>query len=377
MYPYITIDVFLVGFAFALPLGLLVAAHVSACLSNSVAGLIGFGLVGLAIVILVLLNLTVDRGAWEASGNAAGPFGGGAALRSLLAILFWLGGVLVAVSIFAEKLKWLMTQIVRRWSGLAIATSALMAVLMPRVYVEARCLHGWKRFDELSESTRIGEAHSELLTILRLAPNSSWRGRSVTEAFRAVRAEYDRIESARLRIPHPPVNAEDALQQARYLAILGKPDLALSYLDQFPAASQSVEAALLRGTMMEARQSWREAIAQYDLGKKLLRESGESLEVTQDLFTALRGVAFCRRKAGDLQGAERAYLELMRLAPSGSHALLLAYFYEDTQQTSAAQRWSREAVRLKPALREEAELLIRKLSTVHFGCFQVYRERSR
>jgi hypothetical protein len=377
LFPYITIDVFFVGLAFALPLGLLVAAQVSACVSNSAAGLMGFGLIGLSIVVLVVLNLAVDREAWEASGNAIGTFGGGAALRSLFAFLFWVGGMLVAVSIFAGKLNWLMTEIVLRSSGAAIVTSALAAVLMPLVFVQVRCLHGWKRFDELSESTRIGEARSELLTILRLAPNSSWRGRSVTDALRAVRAEYDRIESARQRIPHPPGNAEDALQQARFLAILGKSDLALSYLEQFPAASQSVEAALLRGTMMEARQSWREAIVQYELGKKLLRESGESREGAQELQTALRGEGFCRRKAGDLQGAEQAYLELMRSAPSGSHALLLAYFYEDAQQTSAAQRWSREAVRLEPALREQAELLLEKLSTSHFGCFQVYRERSR
>lgn len=75
-------------------------------------------------------------------------------------------------------------------------------------------------------------------------------------------------------------------------------------------------------------------------------------------------------------GAERAYLKLMRAAPSGTHALLLARFYEDTQQTSSARRWIREAVRLDPSYGEEAERLRDKLSTSHFGCFQAYRERS-
>lgn len=377
MFPFVTTDVFLVGLAFALPLGLLLAAHVSGRVSNSVAGIAGFGLIGLSIVVLAVLNLAVDRGAWEASGIAAGTFGGGAAIRSMLAILFSIGGVLVLVSLSAGKLERLMTEIARQSHGAAIVTSAVAAVLLPLVFVQVRCQHGWKRFEELSESTRIGEARSELLTVLRLAPNSSWRGRSVTEALRGVQAEYDRIEQARQRVSHPPSSAEDALQQARFLAILGKTDLALSYLEQFPAASQSVGVALLRGTMMEARQSWREAVAQYVLGQKLLRESGESLEGSPELQTALRGEGFCRRKAGDLQGAERAYLELMRSAPSATHALLLAYFYEDIQKTSAAQRWVREAVRLEPARREEAELLIEKLSTSHFGCFQVYRERRR
>ncbi|TVP96728.1 MAG: hypothetical protein EA381_16820 [Planctomycetaceae bacterium] len=376
MFPYFTIDVFLVAMAFAMPLGVLAAAHVSGRVSNSLALLAGFGLVGLSIVVLAMLNHAVDSGSYEASGMAVGVFGGGAALRSVLAILFWVGCVLAAVSIFTGSLKPLLSHVARQSDVVTFVAAAVATLLMPSLYVQVRCENGWKRFEELNESTRIGEARAELLTILRLAPNSSWRGRSVTESFREVQAEYDRIEQARKQLPHPPGDPETALQQTRFLAILGETELALSYLAQFPEASQSADAALLRATIHETRRDWRDAIEEYVLSQQLLTADGEAVKNSERWQTALRGEGFCRRKAGDLDGAERAYLKLMSSAPEANHALLLAYFYEDTQKTSDAQRWLQETVRLEPAYGEEAERLWAKLTTSHFGCFQAYRQKS-
>lgn len=375
MFPYFTIDVFLIAFAFAMPLGLLVAAHVSSRVSDSLAGPVGFGLVGSFFVMLAVLNLAVDSGSHEASGMLAGVFGGGAAVRSVPAILFWVGGVLAAASLFTGTLKPLLTHVARQSDVIALVAAAVAALLMPWVFVQVRCENDWKRFEELSESTRIGEARAELLSILRLAPNSSWGGRSVTESFREVQAEYDRIEQARKQLPHPPGDPETALQQTRFLAILGETELALSYLAQFPEASQSADAALLRATIHETRRDWRAAIADYVLSQERLTADGEPVENSQRWRTALRGEGFCRRKAGDLDGAERAYLKLMSSAPAGNHALLLAYFYEDTQKTAEAQRWLQTAVRLEPAYGEEAERLWAKLTTSHFGCFQAYRQK--
>lgn len=358
-----------------MPLGLLLAAHISGRVSMPLAGILGFGSIGVSIAILAILNRAVDRGAGASAGITADILGGGGVYRGVLSVLLSTGCCLAVVSVSAGNLMQLMKRVTRQADGTTFVVSAVAAMLMPLLFVQVRCQHGWKRFDELIESTRIGEARSELLIVLRLAPNSSWRGRSVAESFREVQAEYDRIEQARQQLPHPPDDFEGVLRQARYLAILGERDLALSYLEQFPVASQSVGSALLRGTIFETRRAWREAIAEYVLGQKLLKESGDSLEPSQEWRTALRGEGFCRRKAGDLHGAEQAYLKLMRAAPSGSSALLLAHFYEDTQQTSDASRWLREAVRLDPTCNEEAERLWDKLTTSHFGCFQAHRQR--
>ena len=373
MFPYITLDVLLVGFVFAMPLGILIASHIRKLVSNSLAGFIGFGLIGISITLLAVLNISVERGGASSLGYTTGIFGGGAAMRSILAILFWIGGVLVATVIVKGKVTQLVNQIANQSDSIAFFASVVAATLMPLVFVQVRCQHGWKRFEELSESMRIGEARSELLTVLRLAPNSVWQGRTVAEAFQYVQAEYDRIELARQRLPHPPEDSQTVIQQSRYLAILGETDLALSYLQQFPAVSRSADAALLRATIFETRQAWDDAINEYVLGQKQLMASGEPYQISTQWQTALRGEGFCRRKAGDLLAAERAYLKLMQAAPSGSNALLLAYFYEDVQKTSAAKKWIREAVRLEPAYGDEAQRLWGKLATSHFGCFQAYR----
>ena len=152
--------------------------------------------------------------------------------------------------------------------------------------------------------------------------------------------------------------------------------LALQTTAQFPEASRSAGAALLRATIHETRRDWRDAIEEYVLSQELLTADGEPVKNSERWRTALRGDGFCRCKAGDLDGAERAYLKLMSAAPAANHALLLAYFYEDTQKTADAQRWLQEAVRLEPSHGEEAERLWAKLTTSHFGCFQAYRQKN-
>lgn len=356
-----------------MPLGILVSSHLLKYVSKSVAGFIGFALVGMAIALLTVLNISVERGGTATLGYTAGILSGGAAMRSILALIFWMGGVLVATVIVKGRMTQWVNHVANQSDGIAFFASAVAATLMPLVFVHVRCQHGWKRFEDLSESMRIGEARSELLTVMRLSPNSSWQGRSVAEALQSVHSEYDRIEQARQRLPHPPEDSQTVIQQARFLAILGETDAALSYLDQSPAALRSVDAALLRATIFETRQAWHVATSEYVLAQKRLMASGESDESSPQWQTALRGEGFCRRKSGDLHGAERAYLELMKAAATGSNALLLAFFYEDVQESKAAQRWIQEAVRLDPANGDEAQRFLAKLETSHFGCFQAFR----
>lgn len=367
-------DILLISLLATLPLGAMIGSQLVRRFSGSLTAFIGPAILGLVASVVIVLSPAIGHQAHSMNGYPVATVGDTAVMRCILSLLFWIGSVSTVLCMFKVKLTAWSDQIANQSNALAFLAAAISAMVLPPIFVHVKCQHAWKRFDELVESSRIGEARDELLMVLRLSPNSTWQGRSVAEAFQWVQAEYDRVEQVRSQLPHPPADAQTALQQARLLAILGKTDLAIDYLEQFPAASQSIDGALLRATILETRQAWDEAMAEYLSAQKLLSDSGESYKLSDQWLTALRGEAYCRRKAGDILGAENAYLELAQASPTVGHAMLLAYFYEDTQQTSAARQWIREAIRIDPAVEAEARPLWTKLESSHFGCFQAYRD---
>jgi len=367
-------DILLISLLATMPLGVMIGTQLVKRLSGSLTAFIGPAILALVVSIVVVLSSAIGNQEHTLNGYPVATVGDTAVMRCALGLLFWIGSVSTVLCVFKTKLAAWSDQIAVQSSGWAFLAASVSATLLPTIFVHVKCQHAWKRFDELVDSSRIGEARDELRTVMRLSPNLSKQGRSVAEAFQWVQAEYDRIEQVRSQLPHPPGDTKTALQQARLLAILGKTDLAIGYLEQFPAASQSIDGALLRATIFETHQAWDKATAEYTLAKKLILASGEYYKTSDQWLTALRGEAFCRRKAGDLIGAEKAYLELVQASPTAGHAMLLAYFYEDIQQTDAARQWIREAIRIDPAVEAEARPLWAKLESSHFGCFQAYRD---
>jgi hypothetical protein len=373
----ISADVLIISLLATMPLGVMAGTQLIKRLPESLAAFIGPAILGLVVTIVVVLDSATGHQGNAANGYPVTSIGDSAAMRCVLAIMLWVGSLSTAVCAFKATLAPFISQIAAQSTSLAFLAAAVSATLLPSVFIQVKCQHAWRRFDELVDSSRIGEARDELLVVLRLSPHSNWQGRSVTEAFQRVQAEYDGVEQSLSQLPHPPSDTQTALQQARLLAILGKTDLALTYLEELPGDSQSIDVPLLRATILETQQAWNKATAEYLSARKLLLDSGESYKMSSQWLTALRGEAFCRRKAGDLSGAEKAYLQLVQASPTSDHAMLLAYFYEDTQQTSSAREWIREAIRIDPAVEAEARPLWAKLETNHFGCFQAYRDPSK
>lgn len=372
-------DVVVVFLMSSIPLGIAVACKLWGWLSRYGAEyfgtLLGIVLIVGVMIVAVPIERTIGRdddsdGTMRSGGELMGP--ALSVSRSLMSIACCLAGSLMLIRSRSDRIdnrSRFFSGPCDRWS---ILVAVVMAFVLPAVYVNARCEHGWKRFEELRQSVRLGEAYGELVTIRMLAPGAMHRGRSVEDWLRELRSECDRVAELRRRIPHPPTNVGAVLEQSRLLAILGDPEAALGYLRQYPDAIRSGEGNLLFASIHESQQSWALAMEHYILAKKSLGITDDGTSSTAAGFlSAIRGEAFCRRKLGDLVGAESSYRDLIRLEPTAGNAMLLAYFYEDTQQTELANQWLHEAVKRNPALADEANRLAKKMANSHFGCFRV------
>ena len=85
-----------------------------------------------------------------------------------------------------------------------------------------------------------------------------------------------------------------------------------------------------------------------------------------------QGQAYCLRKLGQYSAAEQAYRQLLLLSPTPDTHFLLAQFYEDTQQSTAAAAHARQAAQLAPGrFAEPVRQMSRRLATASFGCFAI------
>lgn len=382
MLPFVTLDVLLVALLAAFPLGLLAAAQVVSWGHRGLAGLLAISAWILTGMLLLLCNTFPEQSqpAWPA---------GGLLIRGGLAGLCCFGLVLIIYAWSPARLQELLRLIhVQSTPGLLMAAFGV-AFGVPAIHVEARCQHERTRFEELYGDSRLGEAHALLRDLLALQPQFRWQDRPGQTLLRELEQELQRVEQARQQIPNPPRHLEDILQQAQSLGILGQSELALAYLDQFPQIQDSAEGTQLRGLIHETRREWSQAISAYTRSQQLSQAvvDTDSIQKSTSEFStetaaapdatylaALKGEAFCRRKAGDLPGAEQGYLRLMNLAPTAEHAFLLAQFYEDSQQTTQAHHWAQEAQKRDPAYAAAVLQLSNKLTTSHFGCWSVYRQ---
>jgi tetratricopeptide (TPR) repeat protein len=258
-----------------------------------------------------------------------------------------------------------------------LALETLVLLVIPRLYIHARCSRDVATVVGLFEQSRFGEAQTLLMGLKKLSPRRKINGYSLLR----LSADMDRaVHNLDLRVAPPlsPIASDqDRYSRARDLAMLGRTTAALATLESSPTLSSWPAAAALRGTIHESLSRWPAALDSYTGARTAWHSRPDSPERTAGLIQAATGIGYSQRKLGRLAEAEAAFQEVLRLAPTADSHFLLAQFYEDTQQSTKAQSHAGQAISLDPQkYTRRAEQLIDKLQTSHFGCLTVFSTKS-
>jgi tetratricopeptide (TPR) repeat protein len=166
-----------------------------------------------------------------------------------------------------------------------------------------------------------------------------------------------------------PTNSspEEQLQQAIRLAGVERFAEAIALVQ--PLAQRS-DASNLLGTMCEHQERWTIARDWYQRARSA---AGTDSAGDAERVRALMGIGYTERKLGHLREAEAAWLQALELSPTANLHFLVAQFYRDTQQASAAHRHLVRAIELAPErYREAGRTLTDELMISHFGCAAVW-----
>jgi len=264
-----------------------------------------------------------------------------------------------------------------RASHLMIWLAALLcALLLPRMYVQARCRHDLARLDELTAQSRVAEASALARGLAGLAPSATFRGLPIKSvALEMTGWEYELRDRTSSPLPAGAAD-EDRLARARDLAQLGEGEQALASLASSPAFSTSHEGNYLRGLVYLDRGQFTEALAAFQSAGRSL--GAPSPEIAARKIELIRQEAYCQRKLGRYAEAEAAYRDLLALDPSADTHFLLAQFFQDSQQIRLAQLHAQAAMQLDSArYHGPGQRLIDNLITSHFGCWGVFASESK
>jgi Flp pilus assembly protein TadD len=251
----------------------------------------------------------------------------------------------------------------------------LAALILPVIYVNARCRHDLSRFGEYLEQSRFGEAGRLGKGILAVCPEVHWQGQPLAKAAVNLNNVLRNLERS-VATPLPgDANASVRLQRAQQLAMLGRTKEALAVLPTFDDPLLPADAANLAGTIHEACGEWERAMTSFQRARAACQTGADSPDRRVLLVRATMGVAYNQRKSGDYVAAEKAYQELLAIAPNADSHFLLAQFYEDAQNASMARYHAKQAMSLNPVrYQRDGEKLIRKLAVFHFGCLRMLAE---
>jgi tetratricopeptide (TPR) repeat protein len=249
----------------------------------------------------------------------------------------------------------------------------MAAVLLPWLYIQARCRHDLERLDALVAQSRVGEAAALARGLAGLAPRTTFRDLPMT----TVAAEMAALEGElrqRTNSPLPPgASDEDCLARARDLAQLGQRDGALAMLNSTAALATSHAGNYLRGLVYLDRDEFDAALAAFQSARQSLAALPPSEDARLQKIDLLRQIAYCQRKLGRYAEADAAYRELLAADASADTHFLLAQFYQDAEQATVAQFHARRAMTLDAArYAAPGQRLIDNLITNRFGCWGVF-----
>jgi tetratricopeptide (TPR) repeat protein len=283
--------------------------------------------------------------------------------------------VVAALPLLASTATAALLQMPLRLSSLALVTlETAVLIFIPRLYIHARCQRDLREAGQLAYDSRFGEASALAHRTLDLQPNARFGNNSVAAFAKSMDQIVRGIEQRLEKLLAEATTDTQRIQCADGLAILGKTNEALAMLDSSATITNEPQACILRGTLYENQRQWQVARDWYARGKIAWDARPASAERSVGLAQAIRGIAYCQRKLGHLHAAEAAWQGLLALSPSADRHLLLAQFYEDTQQTAKAQFHAYQAMQLAPAgdfTQHQARQIQNKLLTSHFGCLGI------
>ena len=257
--------------------------------------------------------------------------------------------------------------------GVTILVTLLLAMIVPVIYLQARCHHGARMLTEFLEQSRFGEAQSLVRVLHRLSPSLQWRDRSLKsisrEIDRYVRDLESQVSSSRVESSE---TVDDRLLRCRHLAMLGRTREALVELMPLLDSPVGHIACDLCGTIYETTGHWQTARQYHRRAKSEWHRQPSTPEREAGLVRATTRLAYCERKLGNYDLAEVEYQHVLAQSPTADTHFLLAQFYEDMQQSEKARAHARRAMELAPRqYLRDGTILIDKLAVGHFGCLGV------
>jgi hypothetical protein len=364
-FPFVWRDVATVHLLGALPLAILSAIAIRRRAPAALAVLAGTAAYGIGIVPL----LPSMRPEMEEAIQSI-PYGG-AIVRAIAAFGLILPAAFVGVSTLSRRSE---TRPARRSDAmLTAAVGLVILILIPAVYVGARCRHDATRLGSYLGQYRFGEARDIVHALVMLEPNGEFNGRPLTAVRDNVDSVVADLESRVAVRLSPYATPQERFDRGRMLAMLGRTGEALDVLGPV----RGPEADSLRGTIHETREEWQPALDSFREVRTAWEARPPSSARQAALARATTGIAYSLRKMGRYPEAESAYRELFELEPTAESHFLLAQFYEDAQQAGKAREHVRQAMAMEPDRYEkEGKRLINKLAVYHFGCFGVFSEEA-
>jgi tetratricopeptide (TPR) repeat protein len=365
-FPFIWRDVALVQFLAALPIATTLAVLIRrqvARASAAVLATLAFGVVALVMAITLPFDFAAPPQFLLVTGGV---------LRDLIS-LGLATAVMLGAAAYARRPPIARYENELRHVAAVLVLEMIALLLVPSVYIRARCRHDANRVADLIEQSRLGEAFALVQRLLVLSPQAEWNGHPLDQALPGIEQSIRDIQS-RVSIPLS-VQATDQqrVDRARDLAVLGNARDALDVLQSSPASADSPDACNLRGTIHETRGEWELGRQSYQRAKLAWQSQPPGPERAAGLVRATTGIAYCLRKLGRYADAETFYLEVLSLSPTADSHFLLARFYDDTEQTAKAHSHARQAMALASERYQlEGQQLIDKLAMRHFGCLGIF-----
>lgn len=250
--------------------------------------------------------------------------------------------------------------------------AAMVLILIPMTYQNARCRHEAGQVTELLEQSRIGEARYRLDRLLAMDFNYQHNGELIRREHSDLKTTVS-ILSKRCESELSQTATIDAyIERARDLAMLGRVKQASAILYATGVSESNADVCGLLAIISENQNQWEAALTLYLNCQTVWQAIPEERRQSDGMYAAIRGTAYCCRKLGRIQQAEEEWLKLLAFSPTADTHFLLAQFYEDIQQTAKAHHYATKAAEISPSgYRAKADALIKKMRQLHFGCFRL------